>query len=110
MNKLNEVPFNLMTEKGELVMTEDPTFIKLKMDTFVGNLVCVSFVQGDEPVRKDFNNTQISVEAILEEHPDNEGLYRVLVSDSTYSYFKLNDIWNIVHNTIEGKRPIIFIK
>jgi len=109
MNKLNEVPFNLVTEKGELVMTEDPTFIKLKMDTFVGNLVCVAFVQGDEPVRNNFE-TQISVEAILEEHPDNEGLYRVLVSDSTYSYFKFNDIWNIAHNTIEGKRPIIFIR
>ena len=109
MSKSNEIPFNLVTKKGEIVMTEDPTVIQLKMGTFVGKTVCVAYVQGDEPVRKDSNKTQISVEAILEKHPD-KSLYRVLVSDSTYSYFKLNDIWNIVHNTIEGKRPIIFIK
>lgn len=93
--------------EGTAVMVMGQEAIDELLSEFIGKRVCVSWVKDRDGLRKNFE-PQISVEAELEGTPET-GRYRVLVSDSTYSYFYNDTVWMFIENRIAGTRPVIFI-
>jgi len=82
------------------------------IDEVIGNLIgetiCVSYTTTrNEKIgeRRNFE-PQISVQAELE-GSKKTGKYRVLIDDSTYSYFYADSIWSMIKDV--DKRAIVFI-
>jgi hypothetical protein len=71
--------------------------------------ICVTSI----PLKRDGFHTQISVQGRLEKHPDDDA-YRVVWEDSTYAYFKPEDVEAIVSGdgwaTRTGSTCVIYLK
>tara|TARA_R100001510_G_scaffold46446_1_gene43397 strand:+ start:229 stop:543 length:315 start_codon:yes stop_codon:yes gene_type:complete len=97
-------PFLLNTERdGQKPVTS-------ALGQLIGQTVCVSYttVKSDDGrfgVREHFE-PQISVEAELEGSAET-GRFRVLINDSTYSYFYDDSVWSMGQDI--GKTAKIFI-
>lgn len=97
-------PFLLNTERdGQESVTS-------ALGQLIGQTVCVSYTtvksdNGTFGVREHFE-PQISVEAELEGSTET-GRFRVLINDSTYSYFYDNSVWSMGQDV--GKTAKIFI-
>ena len=96
-----EVPW--IAHRNEGLLTKD--FNRL-LKELRGSKVCVAWVRDPSEGRKNFD-TQISVEAELEGHPENEH-YRVLINDQSYSYFFAKDIVYMCQDI--DKTPKILIR
>ena len=97
-------PFLLNTERdGQESVTS-------ALGQLIGQTVCVSYTtvksdNGTFGVREHFE-PQISVEAELEGSTET-GRFRVLINDSTYSYFYDDSVWSMGQDS--GKTAKIFI-
>lgn len=88
------------------VLSKDPS-------AFVGRrvTVCVTSI----PMKRDGFHTQISVEGLLQKHPD-KNEYRVLASDGTFAYFTPPYIDHVLSasspewNTRSGSVAVVFLK
>tara|TARA_Y100000817_G_scaffold257186_1_gene210680 strand:+ start:1021 stop:1344 length:324 start_codon:yes stop_codon:yes gene_type:complete len=106
MANIQQAPYTLDVGK------DSQEAIDKQLGSLIGETVCVSwtkvihankkFALGS---RKHFE-PQISVQGTLEGNEET-GRYRVLLNDSTYSYFYNDSVWSM--GQAVGKRAIVFI-
>lgn len=96
-----DTPWGVSRESGD----STGTFAKV-LEKLNGEQVCVAWVKDPEKGRSNFD-TQVSVEGKLEGHPLNQH-YRVLLNDSSYTYFFAEDVYFVGQNV--GKTPKVYIQ
>lgn len=77
-----------------------------ELDKYVGKTVCAS-VSSLGVVRNGFH-TQMSVTGTLDAHPDGER-YRVLVENSTFAYFRYEDV-TVITQASNAAIPVLHLR